>query len=176
MPKGGVQPWAAACKNCFIYEARFCDITIVSDGSAIIGVWLRKVEVPGCDRGASALIDKAAAQLEEYFDGERREFDLPLNPSGTPFQMAVWKELLAIPYGETRSYKQIAQNIGNPKALRAVGMANNRNPISIIIPCHRVIGSDGSLVGYGGGLDMKQKLLDLERGEGGRLPPLRNGL
>jgi len=164
MTKDGAGPRAAACKNCFIYESRFCDITIVSDGSAVVGVWLRKVEVPGCVRGVNALTDLAAAQLEEYFDGERREFDLPLDPSGTPFQMAVWKELLAIPYGETRSYKQIAENIGSPKAFRAVGLANNRNPISIIIPCHRVIGSDGSLVGYGGGLDMKQKLLELESG------------
>ncbi len=89
-------------------------------------------------------------------------FDLPLEPAGTEFQKSVWVALQAIPYGETRSYGDMARQIGNPKACRAVGMANNRNPISIVIPCHRVIGADGSLVGYGGGLDLKQKLLTLE--------------
>ena len=95
--------------------------------------------------------------------GRRREFQLPLAPKGTEFQQKVWKALLDIPYGETRSYGEIARAIGNPKASRAVGMANNRNPIAIIIPCHRVIGSTGKLVGYGGGLDKKEFLLNLER-------------
>jgi len=152
-----------ADKNYYTYETRFGGITIVSEGDAIVGVWLHNIEIPGGRRATSVLTDLAANQLEEYFDGTRRDFDLPISPVGTDFQMAVWKELLVIPYGETRSYKQIAQNIGKPKSCRAVGMANNRNPISIVIPCHRVVGSDGSLVGYGGGLDMKQKLLDLER-------------
>jgi methylated-DNA-[protein]-cysteine S-methyltransferase len=109
------------------------------------------------------LLKQAASQLKEYFDGKRKNFDLPLSFNGTPFQIADWRALLSIPYGETRSYKQIAEQIGSPKACRAVGLANNRNPISIIIPCHRVIGSDSSLVGYGGGLDIKERLLALEK-------------
>lgn len=99
----------------------------------------------------------------EYFNGQRKSFDLPLNPKGTEFQKKVWNALLNIPYGSTCSYKDIAVNIGNEKACRAVGGANNKNPIFIIIPCHRVIGKNGSLVGYGGGLDIKLKLLELEQ-------------
>lgn len=102
-------------------------------------------------------------QLGEYFAGERDEFDLPLEPEGTEFQRAVWKALAEIPYGETRSYGQIAAEVGRPKAARAVGMANNRNPIAVIVPCHRVIGAGGSLVGYAGGLERKTWLLDHER-------------
>ncbi len=113
--------------------------------------------------GPSELTDRAALQVGEYLAGNRREFDLPLAPEGTDFQRAVWQALCEIPYGETRSYGQIAQRIGNPKACRAVGMANNRNPISIIIPCHRVIGANGALVGYGGGLHIKEHLLHLEK-------------
>ena len=109
------------------------------------------------------LIKRAISQLSEYFDGERTSFDLPISPSGTGFQKKVWDALLTIPYGETRSYKDIAVQIGNPKAVRAVGMANNRNPIAIVIPCHRVIGHNGSLTGYGGGLDVKAYLLELEK-------------
>ena len=115
------------------------------------------------ERRETPLIKKAAKQLKEYYAGKRREFDLPLEFAGTDFQKLVWAALLTIPYGETRSYGQIAAQIGKPKAARAVGMANNRNPISIIIPCHRVIGHDGKLVGYGGGLPLKQHLLELER-------------
>ncbi|QEY34806.1 methylated-DNA--[protein]-cysteine S-methyltransferase [Caproiciproducens galactitolivorans] len=107
---------------------------------------------------------EAFRQLKEYFAGTRREFSLPLSPEGTEFQKRVWKCLLSIPYGETRSYKQIAEMAGCPRGYRAVGMANNRNPIPIFIPCHRVIGANGSLVGYGGGLDIKKKLLRLEQG------------
>lgn len=116
----------------------------------------------------TTLIKKAAAQITEYLDGKRRTFDLPLAPHGTDFQLNVWNTLQKIPYGETRSYKQIAEAIGNPKAVRAVGMANNRNPIPIIIPCHRVIGADNSLTGYAGGLGLKQKLLELENSSFGR--------
>lgn len=111
----------------------------------------------------TVVLQEAKRQLLLYFEGERTVFDLPLNPKGTPFQEEVWKHLLKIPYGETRSYGQIAKDIGKPKAVRAVGGANHRNPISIIIPCHRVIGSDGSLTGYGGGLDIKRYLLNLEQ-------------
>jgi methylated-DNA-[protein]-cysteine S-methyltransferase len=102
-------------------------------------------------------------ELNEYFAGNRREFSLPLDLRGTDFQLGCWRALLEIPYGETRSYRDIAQTIGHPHAYRAVGMSNNRNPVAIIVPCHRVIASSGSLCGYGGGLDVKRKLLDLEQ-------------
>jgi methylated-DNA-[protein]-cysteine S-methyltransferase len=104
-------------------------------------------------------------QLEQYFAGQRQQFDLPLDFQGTDFQQQVWQTLLTIPYGETRSYKEIAVQIGNEKAVRAVGAANGRNPISIIAPCHRVIGSSGALVGFAGGLDKKQILLSLEQSQ-----------
>jgi methylated-DNA-[protein]-cysteine S-methyltransferase len=106
-------------------------------------------------------------QLEEYFAGERREFDLPLAPEGTPFERSVWDELRRIPFGETRSYGEIARAIGRPSASRAVGRANGANPIPIVVPCHRVIGADGSLTGFGGGLEAKSRLLEIE---GRRLP------
>jgi O-6-methylguanine DNA methyltransferase len=101
-------------------------------------------------------------ELEQYFAGKRREFSFPLDLRGTDFQIACWHALVAIPYGETRSYADIARAVGKPKAFRAAGMANNRNPIAIVVPCHRVIASDGTLCGYGGGLDVKRKLLELE--------------
>lgn len=103
------------------------------------------------------------AQLEAYFTGELREFDLPLAPQGTPFQLAGWQALQTIPYGRTLTYSQLAQQIDNPTAVRAVGAANGRNPLPVIIPCHRVIGADGSLTGYGGGLPIKEALLSLEQ-------------
>jgi methylated-DNA-[protein]-cysteine S-methyltransferase len=108
-------------------------------------------------------VQKVIKQLEEYFSGKRKKFDVNTDPSGTEFQKLVWKALLSIPYGETRTYKDIAVKIGKPLAYRAVGQANHNNPISIIIPCHRVIGSDGKLTGYAGGLDFKDRLLDLEK-------------
>jgi methylated-DNA-[protein]-cysteine S-methyltransferase len=101
-------------------------------------------------------------QVEEYFAGVRREFTLPLDLRGTEFQKRCWQALLEIPYGRTCTYADVARAVGKPRAFRAVGLANNRNPVAIIVPCHRVIGSDGSLTGYGGGLDVKQKLLSLE--------------
>ena len=106
-----------------------------------------------------------ARQLEEYFAGRRKHFELDLAPEGTPFQKQVWERLLEIPYGETISYGLLAKRVGNPNASRAVGLANGRNPIAIVIPCHRVIGSNGTLTGYGGGLPTKQTLLALERGQ-----------
>ena len=131
-----------------------------SDG-AITDITTRPVE--GADMKETPLISKAVLMLNEYFDGKRKTFDgLPLRPEGTEFQKKAWDALLTIPYGETRSYKEQAETIGNVKACRAVGSANGKNPISIIIPCHRVIGSDRSLVGYGGGLEMKEALLELE--------------
>jgi methylated-DNA-[protein]-cysteine S-methyltransferase len=137
-------------------------MVIVSDGSAITAIEHEKVVGKPSDISTDQLTSQAARQLGEYFSGKRRKFDIPLNPSGTEFQQAVWEALLSIPYGETRSYKQVAEMVGNPKGSRAVGMANNKNPISIIIPCHRVIGSNGALIGYAGGLDMKKGLLELE--------------
>lgn len=112
---------------------------------------------------ADRLLLRAAEELGEYFAGRRRNFTLSLAPRGTEFQQRVWSELRRIPYGETRSYGEIARAIGQPRACRAVGMANNRNPIAILIPCHRVIGRDGSLTGYAAGLTVKQQLLELER-------------
>lgn len=113
-------------------------------------------------RDASPLLDAAEAQLHEYFARTRRTFDLPLDPRGTAFELRVWAALRTIPYGETRSYGTIAAAIGSPQAARAVGMANHRNPLPILIPCHRVIGADGSLTGYAGGLETKRRLLALE--------------
>jgi methylated-DNA-[protein]-cysteine S-methyltransferase len=111
---------------------------------------------------AFPVLKEAARQLQAYFAGELKVFDLPLAPRGTDFQKSVWNALLEIPYGQTRSYSQIAAAIGSPKAVRAVGAANGQNPIPIVIPCHRVIGSSGKLVGFGGGLPLKRMLLDLE--------------
>jgi methylated-DNA-[protein]-cysteine S-methyltransferase len=119
---------------------------------------------PG-DPGAAPFA-AAARQLADYFAGQLTEFDLPLAPAGTDFQRGVWAALRTIPYGQTWSYAQLAEKIGRASAVRAVGLANGKNPISVVIPCHRVIGSDGSLTGYGGGLDRKRFLLDLESARG----------
>ncbi|MET7758311.1 methylated-DNA--[protein]-cysteine S-methyltransferase [Streptomyces sp. NPDC005389] len=107
---------------------------------------------------------EAIRQLDAYFAGELTAFDMPLNLIGTPFQLRVWEGLLRIPYGETRTYGELAEELGNPAASRAVGLANGKNPVSIIVPCHRVVGAGGSLTGYGGGLDRKQRLLAFESG------------
>ncbi|MCL2526026.1 MAG: methylated-DNA--[protein]-cysteine S-methyltransferase [Coriobacteriia bacterium] len=133
-----------------------------SDGK-LSGLYFEEYRLPAdrCEQ-QTPLLDEAARQLDEYFAGTRNSFDLPLAPAGTDFQQAVWQALCTIPYGKTCSYGDIAARIGKPKASRAVGGANNRNPIAIIIPCHRVIGSSGKLVGYGGGLPTKIHLLKLE--------------
>jgi methylated-DNA-[protein]-cysteine S-methyltransferase len=117
-------------------------------------------------RERTATFREANRQLSAYFAGRLRQFDLPLRPDGTPFQQSVWGALLRIPYGETTTYGALARNLGKPDAARAVGLANGSNPIPIVIPCHRVIGARGRLTGYGGGLDLKRRLLDLERGPG----------
>jgi methylated-DNA-[protein]-cysteine S-methyltransferase len=117
----------------------------------------------GHDDGKGLICVELERQIVEFFEGKRKAFDFPLEPSGTPFQKQVWAELLNIPCGETRSYAQIARAIGHPTATRAVGAANGANPIALVIPCHRVIGSNGKLTGYGGGLDMKSRLLEFER-------------
>ena len=129
---------------------------------------LTAVLLPGEQRtvaasaAAGGCVNEARRQLVEYFAGSRQSFDLPLAARGTPFQQRVWQQLRAIPYGETISYAELARRIGSPTAVRAVGAANGRNPIAIIVPCHRVIGSDGTLTGYAGGLDAKRTLLELE--------------
>lgn len=151
-------------KNTFFYDTDIGNIQIVENGKSITGVYFHnQVNVKGVEVKETVLLKEAGKQLQEYFEGKRKNFNLPLEPIGTEFQRKVWKALQAIPYGETRSYGEIAKMIENPKAARAVGMANNRNPISIFIPCHRVIGSNGKLVGYGGGLDIKKYLLNLEK-------------
>ena len=152
------------------YDTEIGRVGIAENGNAITEIILLKTHLgAGITRllkfekeEETQLLKTAAEQLIDYLAGNRQTFDLPLDPRGTEFQKAVWKALLDIPFGEIRSYKQVAEAIGNPKACRAVGMANNKNPILIVIPCHRVIGSDGSLVGYGGGIDLKEKLLKLE--------------
>lgn len=130
-----------------------------------ISAWAEKHYGVRLEQDADArhsALREAAAQLAEYFAGKRRRFEVPLDLRGTPFQRKVWRALADIPYGEIRSYKQIAAAVDSPKAVRAVGGANNRNPVPFIIPCHRVIGTDGALVGYGGGLHIKRFLLQLE--------------
>jgi methylated-DNA-[protein]-cysteine S-methyltransferase len=124
-------------------------------------------EAAGRDDSHPVLLE-AASQLSAYFAGSLREFSLPLEMAGTDFQMRVWRKLCDIPYGETRSYRELAVALGNPKAVRAVGAANGANPLPIVIPCHRVIGANGSLVGYGGGLNLKKRLLELERAWGSK--------
>ncbi len=151
-------------KNIYYYQTLIGKIGIADNGQAITDVVLIGEKAPiNCRVNESQLIKNAAAQINEYLDGERKNFDLPLMAEGTQFQQLVWQALKGIPYGETRSYQQIADQIGNMKACRAVGMANNRNPIAIVIPCHRVIGKNGSLVGYGGGLEIKARLLEMEK-------------
>lgn len=145
----------------FYYNTDIGKIGIREDGTHITNIYFGEHNLD-VEKKETDLIRKAYIQLEEYISGNRTEFNLPLKPKGTMFQNKVWDELIKIPYGQTKSYKEIAILIGNEKASRAVGMANNKNPIPIIIPCHRVIGSNKKLVGYAGGLDLKQKLLKIE--------------
>ena len=147
--------------NHFVYPMPLGRLTIAAHEKGIVSIHFGDVELD-MPRKPSTLTNKAATQIQEYFAGKRREFDLPLDPKGTDFQLTVWKALQTVPYGETRTYAQIAEAIGKPHAYRAVGMANNKNPIPILIPCHRVIGANGTLTGYAGGLEIKRKLLALE--------------
>jgi methylated-DNA-[protein]-cysteine S-methyltransferase len=150
-------------------------LTLVSDGTALTGVYMEshrhaKPDAWGSETAlgqAPPVLQEAAGQLRAYFAGERTDFDLPLRPLGTPFHVAVWEALRSIPYGQTISYAELARRVGSPGASRAVGLANGRNPISVVVPCHRVIGTDGSLTGYGGGVERKRRLLDLERSSAG---------
>ncbi len=146
--------------NKIIYESPIGKIMITENDARIVEIELCNKVVEGLS--ASPLLLEAKRQLEEYFRGKRRTFDLPLHPSGTEFQVKVWNELLKIPYGETRTYGEVSKNIGNPKGARSVGGACNKNPLMIVIPCHRVIGANGSLVGFGGGIKVKEELLKLE--------------
>ncbi|WP_041610885.1 methylated-DNA--[protein]-cysteine S-methyltransferase [Treponema brennaborense] len=145
-------------------------LAVTEDGAGICAVHvLPDAAEPSCgaeefERKETPLLRRALVQLGEYFAGTRRTFDLPLSLKGTEFQLRVWNELLRIPYGKTTTYGRLAYRVGNAKACRAVGMANHRNPVMIIVPCHRVIGADGSLTGYAGGLNVKRLLLDLEAG------------
>lgn len=151
-------------KSIFYYETIVGKIGIAEENGAITNIYLCSEERPDLTlEKETELLAKAAKQLNEYFTGSRKSFDLPLAPQGTTFQQKVWNALKAIPYGETRSYGEIAKSIQQPKAARAVGMANNRNPIALVIPCHRVIGANGKLVGYAGGLEVKEKLLNIEK-------------
>jgi methylated-DNA-[protein]-cysteine S-methyltransferase len=147
----------------FFYQTEIGRIGIAEDGGGITNLHFEGDAVPrDAEVSETKALKEAHRQLSKYLAGELKEFTLPLAPRGTEFQRKVWDALRRIPYGKMVSYKDIAAAVGNPKAVRAVGMANNRNPIPIFIPCHRVIGSDGKLVGYRSGLDIKQKLLDLE--------------
>lgn len=145
-----------------VYHSPFGDMELDYEEDAVTA--LKMAEKKAAGEAPEGLALAVFRELDEYFQGKRKTFDIPLRTHGTPFQEKVWAALRAIPYGEVRSYKEVAEAIGHPKAYRAVGMANNANPIFIIVPCHRVIGSDGSLTGYGGGLPMKKALLSLEKG------------
>ena len=149
-------------KHVYYYDFPIGRIYIAEDNGAVTDVAMHPVD--NAIEKETPLISQAANMLREYFDGKRRNFDdLPLRAEGTVFQKKAWTALSAIPYGQTRTYKEQAEAVGNVKACRAVGSANSKNPISIIIPCHRVIGSDKSLTGYAGGLNVKKELLELER-------------
>lgn len=151
-------------KYIFFYKTKIGRIGIAENGSAVTNIYFGDAEIPeGIEVKETELLKKAAAELNEYFDGDRKLFDIPLAPTGTKFFQDVWKVLLTIPYGKTFSYKQVAEAVGNPKACRAVGLANNRNPIAFFIPCHRVIGTNGKLVGFAFGLDVKEFLIKMEK-------------
>lgn len=150
-------------KTVWYMESPVGELTLGEEDGALTHLLFGHVVFEGAGEEKTPLLAEAQKQLEEYFSGERHAFSLPLCPKGTEFQKRVWESLRAIPYGETRTYQQIAEAAGSPRACRAAGMANHCNPISILVPCHRVIGKDGSLTGYGGGLKAKQYLLDLER-------------
>ncbi len=148
----------------FFYDTKIGRVGIVDTNNYITNLFFDSVEyLDTYEIEETKLIKQAYNQLNQYLNGNRKSFTIPLKPDGTPFRKMVWKSLEKIPYGETRSYKEISLDINNKNACRAVGQANNKNPIPIFIPCHRVIGNNGKLVGYGGGLDLKIFLLELEK-------------
>jgi len=138
------------------------ELLLTSDGSSLTGLHMAPFDPPVDGERDESVFTDVIGQLNEYFGGTRKSFDVPLSASGTPFQRRVWAGLQEIPYGETISYGELARWVGSPRAVRAVGRANGANPIAVIVPCHRVIGANGTLTGYGGGLDRKAKLLALE--------------
>ena len=146
----------------YTYDTILGSVTFVEENGALVVITTSPYQPKEEIYQETPVIKEAFAQLSEYFSGKRKTFNLPLLLKGTDFQKQVWQALLKIPFGETRSYKQIAEAIGNPKAVRAVGMANNKNPLLIVVPCHRVIGANSKLVGYAVGLDKKEYLLRLE--------------
>ncbi|AJQ29032.1 methylated-DNA--[protein]-cysteine S-methyltransferase [Pelosinus fermentans] len=151
-------------KNIFFYQTNIGEIGIVENKDAITNLFIKRERIPQeVVVKETVVLKEAGKQLMDYIAGKRKCFELPLAPEGTEFQQIVWKALQEIPCGETRSYGDIARSIGQPKASRAIGMANNKNPILIFIPCHRVVGANGKLVGYAAGLQVKQYLLKLEK-------------
>jgi methylated-DNA-[protein]-cysteine S-methyltransferase len=153
--------------NCFhTFDSPVGELLLTADGDALTGLYMdvRRGRLDPGPRRELPLFAEAEAQLGAYFAGELVDFDLPLAPRGSPFQLEVWEALRGIPYGETISYGELALRVGRPGAARAVGAANGRNPIGIVVPCHRVIGSNGTLTGYAGGIDRKRRLLELESG------------
>jgi methylated-DNA-[protein]-cysteine S-methyltransferase len=153
--------------NLYFQNMAIGRIGIAEENGSITNLYFETDAVPqNVEIYETEVIKEAFRQLEAYLAGDLKTFSVPLAPRGTDFMRNVWKILCVIPYGKTASYKEIAIAAGNPKAVRAVGMANNKNPVPVIIPCHRIIGSDGKLVGYRGGLDVKRKLLELEKNHG----------
>jgi methylated-DNA-[protein]-cysteine S-methyltransferase len=154
-------------KHIFFYQTSIGEIGIMENGMAITHLFFKGKNIPqDTVVKETALLKEAGQQLTDYLVSKRRAFELPLAPEGTAFQQKVWQALVEIPYGEIRSYGEVAKSISQPKAARAVGMANNKNPILILIPCHRVVGANGNLVGYAAGLDVKEQLLQLEQSYG----------
>ncbi len=149
------------------YQSPYGQMTLQANEHGLLGAWFEiqttQPQQLGIYSDNNPILSEAVRQLEEYFLGKRTQFELPLAAKGTAFQQAVWQALCRIPFGETWSYQQLADEIGNPKAVRAVGLANGKNPISVIVPCHRVIGKNGRLTGYAGGVETKQRLLELEQ-------------
>lgn len=148
------------------YDSPLGTVTLQANEQGLLGVWFEthttKPEDLGTQEDSFPIFQSVKDQLERYFAGEAVQFDVPIAAKGTPFQQSVWHALTTIPYGETWSYAQLADAIGNPKAVRAVGLANGKNPVSVIVPCHRVIGKNGKLTGYAGGIERKQRLLAIE--------------
>lgn len=148
------------------YDSPLGTVTLQANEQGLLGVWFEthttKPQDLGTQEDSFPIFQSVKEQLERYFAGEAVQFDVPIAAKGTPFQQSVWHALTTIPYGETWSYAQLADAIGNPKAVRAVGLANGKNPVSVIVPCHRVIGKNGKLTGYAGGIERKQRLLAIE--------------
>ena len=148
------------------YDSPLGTVTLQANEQGLLGVWFEtyttKPEDLGTQEDSFPVFQSVKEQLDRYFAGEAVQFDVPIAATGTPFQQSVWHALTTIPYGETWSYAQLADAIGNPKAVRAVGLANGKNPVSVIVPCHRVIGKNGKLTGYAGGIERKQRLLAIE--------------